>query len=88
MNSEEAAQIPRRTTRSAQIVSDLCGACCSEAIAKFSIKPMIWNCLSQLYAKDITPMIRRSLMRLCSRRFKLHFERTKSGELLQHHKMR
>ncbi|QHO07723.1 Phosphoenolpyruvate carboxylase [Arachis hypogaea] len=23
-------------------------------IAKFSVKPMIWNCLSQLYAKDIT----------------------------------
>ncbi|QHN82252.1 hypothetical protein HN51_058917 [Arachis hypogaea] len=48
----EQAQI---CDRAVQIVSDLCGACCSEAIAKFSFKPMIWNCLSQLYAKDITP---------------------------------
>ncbi|QHO49837.1 Phosphoenolpyruvate carboxylase [Arachis hypogaea] len=39
--------------RAAQIVSDLCGTC-SEVIAKFSVKPMIQNCLSQLYAKDVT----------------------------------
>ncbi|QHN86703.1 Phosphoenolpyruvate carboxylase [Arachis hypogaea] len=41
--------------RTAQIVSYLYGSCCSEAIAKFSFKSMIRNCLSQLYAKDITP---------------------------------